>query len=74
MVPGDLGQPFLEPEVRLRGVLSDNLRSSKLEGAMDYPRASQALGGWELFPDISPFACLQYVPGSPRSLEVLNSL
>lgn len=45
MVPGDLGQRFLEPEVRLRGVLSDNLRSSKLEGAVDYTRASQALGG-----------------------------
>lgn len=44
--PGaDFSRAFLEPDVRLRGVLSDNLRSSKLEGAVHYPTASQALGG-----------------------------
>ena len=74
MVAGHPGQPLLEPEARPRGVLGGNLRRSKLQGAMDYSRASQALGGWELFPDISPFACLQRVPGSPQSQEVLNSL
>lgn len=74
MVAGDLGQPLLEPEARLRGVLSGNLGRSKLQGAMDYSRGSQVLGGWDLFPDIPPFACLQCVPGSPQSREVLSSL
>lgn len=74
MVVGDLGQPLLEPEARLRGVLGGNLRRSKPQGAVDYSGASQALGGWELFPDVSPFAHLQCVPGRPQSWEVLNSL
>lgn len=75
MVAGDLGQPLLEPEVRrLRGVLSGNLSRSKLQGAVDCSGASQALGGWELFPDISISACLQCVPGSPQPREVLISL
>lgn len=40
--------------------------AKKLQEAVDYSRASQGLGAWELSPALSPSACLLYVPGSPQ--------
>lgn len=47
--------------------------AKKLQGAVDYRGASQALAPYELSPDRSPSACLQQVPVGPEFWKYLTA-